>query len=145
MKVVPAVKVGPICALVGAGGAGADVDTGALGLLLVCEVTALPATLPTATVPLLIPEMLLEIPAGPGLEAAGAALVTAGVMAGRVTTAAIVLPCVRFEVIAGRLLLAFVTVLRLCACAGRISNCVRAPIFWTCRLTELPLRRFAAV
>ena len=94
MKVVPAVKVGPICALVGAGNAGADEDTGAVGLLLVWKVTALPETLPTAAVPLLIPEMLPEIPADPGLEAAG-------VMAGRVTTAAIVLPCVRVEVIAG--------------------------------------------
>ena len=101
MKVVPAVKVGPICALVGARGADADEDTGAVGLLLVWKVTALPETLPTAAVPLLIPEMLPEIPADPGLEAAGAALVAAGGVAGRVTVVAIVLPCVRIEVIAG--------------------------------------------
>ena len=101
LKVVPAVKVDAICALVGAGGAGADEDIGAVGVLPACGVTALPATLPTGAVPLLIPEMLPEIPADPGLEAAGAALVAAGFVAGRVTVAAIVLPCVRVEVIAG--------------------------------------------
>ena len=60
----------------------------------------MPEALPTGAVPLLIPAMLLEIPADARLEAADAALRAAGGVAGRVTVAAIVLPCVRVEVIA---------------------------------------------
>ena len=61
----------------------------------------MPATLPAGAIPLLVPEMLLEIPADPELEAADAALVAAEVVTGRVTVAAIVLPCVKVELIAG--------------------------------------------
>ena len=90
---MPAVKVGPICALVGAGGTVVDEDTGEAGALPVCGVTAFPETLTTGAVPLLIPEMLPEILADAGLGGAE-------IVAGRVTVAAIVLPSVRVELIA---------------------------------------------